>query len=236
PNAVPEFHPLCVAQLKDWPGEGGAFDMAACATRQANSEILTTADGVFYAAREGGGYFAYKPIGVLDQSMEILLTYDKVVQKSITAVYFIGRIPGPALTRDFLTTVEEGGDRCQGGVNDARLISASILEVDINATAQQMVSFLGDTPTQDTARLSFNRESYQAYACAGTITKRYNLLDNQVDFAKVTFIRDESRKRVSRSTRCYDNLVAQTLVPPVTLNMQEYRVFLNDYHAQCGRN
>ncbi|EPJ45260.1 MAG: hypothetical protein OFPI_37400 [Osedax symbiont Rs2] len=236
PDSVAKFHPLCLDVLKQWQEDGGAVDMQSCAQQYQSTEVLETAEGAFYAQRPKGqpGYMAYKPIGSLDNSMELLLVYDKRLLNPITSIYFIGKIPGTELTRDFLTTIEEGGDRCLGGVNAARLVSASRLEVDVNATVHQMLTFMDDSASSDTSTVSFKPKNYQAYACAGTITKSYDLLTNNMHYSKVSFTRDESRKVIDKSARCYDKLVAENLSEQKVLNMTEYAQFLVDYKNSCG--
>ncbi len=235
PDSVSKYHPLCLETLKGWQDDGGALDMKRCAYNKRNVRVSKTSAGAYLANKtDGSGYIAYKPIGTLDNSMELLLVYDKQQSNPISAIYFLGRIPGTKLTRDFLTTIEEGGDRCFGGVSDARLISASELEIDVNATVHQMLTFLEDRESTNTANISFKPANYQAYACAGTITKTYNLTSNQMRYSKVSFTRDESRKVIDRGTRCYDKLVAETLAPPRVLDMQQYQEFLQAYKRNCG--
>ncbi|MCJ8340124.1 MAG: hypothetical protein MJK10_16785 [Pseudomonadales bacterium] len=236
PDSVAKFHPLCLDVLKLWQEDGGAVDMQSCAQQYQNSEVLETAEGAYYAQRPEGqpGYMAYKPIGTLDNSMELLLVYDKRLHNPITSIYFIGKIPGSELTRDFLTTIEEGGDRCLGGVNAARLISSSRLEVDLNATVHQMLTFLDDSASADTSTISFKPKNYQAYACAGIITKSYDLLTNNMHYSKVSFTRDESRKVIDKSAKCYDKFVAENLAEDKVLDMTEYAQFLVDYKNSCG--
>ncbi|MEH6445402.1 MAG: hypothetical protein V7784_16020 [Oceanospirillaceae bacterium] len=236
PSSVPQFHPLCLSILKDWSQDGGALDMQQCALTQSDVEVIKTPDGAYYAKRVNGeaGFMAYKPIGSLDESMELLLVYDKKNGNPITSIHFLGRIPGSALNRAFLTTIEKGGDRCLGGVSAARLISPSELEVDVNATVHQMLTFLTDSGSRDATSLSLKPNNYEAYACAGTITKTYNLISNKMNFSKVTFTRDESRKVIDKSSRCYDKVVAEQLSAPRVLDMAQYQDFLETYKQHCG--
>jgi hypothetical protein len=236
PSSVPQYHPLCLSILEDWPEDGGALDMQQCAQTQRDAEVTKTSDGAYYANRANGetGFMAYKPIGSLDESMELLLVYDKKNGNPITSIYFLGRIPGSELTRAFLTTIEKGGDRCLGGVSAARLISPSELEVDVNATVRQMLTFLRDSGSSNAANLSLKPNNYQAYACAGIITKTYNLISNKMHFSKVAFTRDESRKVIDKSSRCYERVVAEQLSAPRILDMTQYQDFLDTYKQHCG--
>jgi len=235
PKSVAEYHPLCLPLLRDWQEDGGALNMQECAQKYQKHEVSKTAEGAYFAkkANQEKGYIAYKPIGVLDNAIELLLVFNKDLANPISSIYFLGRIPGASLTRDFLTTIEDGGDRCFGGVRDARLISESELEVDVNATVNTILTFLDDDQSSNTANISFNAKSYQSFACAGTITKTYNLVSNDVKYTKVSFAHDESRKIIDKGSRCFDNYVAQNLQVPRTLNMDQYRDFLQDYQQHC---
>ena len=236
PESVAKFHPLCLSILRDWQLDGGALDMQECAYQQRSNEVIKTAEGVYYAKRANGdsGFLAYKPIGSLDNAMDLVLVNDKELANPLTSIYFLGRIPGAALTRDFLTTIEDGGDRCLGGVNAARLISASKLEVDVNATVDQILTFLEDSPSSNTADISLKPDNYQAYACAGIITKTYDLISSEMQYSRVAFTRDESRKQIAANSRCFDNVVVQELTPPRVLDIEQYKDFLQIYHQQCG--
>jgi hypothetical protein len=233
---VPKYHPLCLSLLKDWQEDGGALDMKRCAYEQRNDKVSKTANGSYVSKKSNNaeGYIAYKPIGTLDNAIELILVYDKQASNPITSIYFLGRIPGSKLTRDFLTTIEEGGDRCFGGVSAARLVSATQLEVDINATVHQMLTFTKDGESTKTANISFKPANYQAYACAGTITKTYDLISNKMDYSRVVFTRDASRKVIDVGSRCYDKLVADSLTPPRVLDMDQYQDFLTSYRHHCG--
>ncbi len=235
PSSVAKYHPLCLEILKNWSEDGGALDMQNCAYQQRDAKVIKTAEGAYFAERLNGqpGYIAYKPIGSLDQSMDVVLVYDKQATNPITSIYFIGRIPGNHLTRDYLTSIESGGDRCLGGVKSARLISPSQLQVEVNATVNHILTFLDDTVSSDTASISFKPDSYQAFACAGSITKTYNLISNKVSYSSVAFTRDESRKVIAKNSRCYERVVAEFLEPPRILDIKQYKDFLLTYKQRC---
>jgi len=235
PDSVAKYHPLCLETLRNWEQDGGALDMQQCADGQREIAVTKTSQGAYFAARKNSaGYMAYKPIGSLDNAMDLLLVYDKQQSTPVTSIYFVGRIAGTEFTRDFLTTIEDGGDRCFGGVDDARLISESKLEVDINATVNQILTFTSDATTSSLDTISFKPDNYQAYACAGVITKTYDLLTSEVQYTKVRFTRDDSRKVIDQSSRCYDKLVAEHLTPPRVLDMHQYGEFVTLYKQQCG--
>jgi len=234
PDSVAKYHPLCLEKLKGWERDGGALGMQKCAYDQRKIKVTKTSQGAYFASRnKDDGYMAYKPIGSLDNSMDLLLVYNKQQANPLTSIYFVGRIAGTQLTRDFLTTIEDGGDRCFGGVNAARLVSESKLEVDINATVNQIMTFADDSATNALDTISFKPDNYQAYACAGVITKTYDLISSDIEYTKVTFTRDESRKVIDPSSRCYDKLVAEQLSAPRVLDMDQYREFVTLYNQQC---
>lgn len=235
PLSVAEFHPLCLPLLRDWQEDGGALNMQQCAQEHQKNEISKTAEGAYFSkkANNENGYVAYKPIGTLDNAIELLLVFNKAEASPISSIYFLGRIPGAKLTRDFLTTIEDGGDRCFGGVRDARLVSESELEVDVNATVNHILTFLDDEQSNNTANISFNTNSYQSFACAGTITKTYNLVSNDVQYTKVSFAHDESRKVVDKGSRCFEKYVADNLSAPRVLDIGQYQSFLQDYQQHC---
>lgn len=251
PESVPVFHPLCLKELKDQEEEGGALDMAVCSDKYKNIIVKQTPDGGYYAKRpvnaagQTQGYVVYKPVGTLDKAMELLLVHDKVDQQGAKAsVYVIGRLPHLTPdSRDFITTLGEGGNGCNGGIQTARLVSEAILEVDINvnpATLMALDKLNSKTPVRKTAKVSSlslkpkNRLDDRPTTCIGTVTKTYNLLNNSEGYAWVNFIKESTRVALDPYQQCFDDLVADFVKPPQTINMQDFEIFARLFSSECS--
>jgi len=252
PESVPVFHPLCFKPLKEEQGNGGAFSMDWCSAQQQDVEVKKMPDGSYFAKRpnnelgEGQGFVVYQPIGTLDDAMELLLVHDKASSSDIeTAIYVIGRLPGfPSGTRDFITSIEEEGKRCNGGIKTARLVSAAILEVDINMNPALLMSLEDGSGSERVASIDSlsslslkptgtldNRET----SCIGTITKTYDLLENKQSYAWISFIKDTTRVAVDPYQQCFDQLVIEFIEPPKTISMQDFTLFTRALHGKCGK-
>lgn len=252
PESVPVFHPLCLQKLKNQEAEGGAFDMALCSEKYKNIPVKQTPDGGYYAKRpvdaagQTQGYVVYKPIGTLDNAMELLLVHDKVDQQATKAsVYVIGRLPHLSPdSRDFITRIGEGGDGCNGGIRSARLVSKAILEVDINinpATLMALDKLNQKTPTvgkkMAVSSLSLkpkNKLDDRPTTCIGTVTKTYDLLNNSEGYAWVHFIKESTRVALDPYQQCFDDLVADFVKPPQTINMQDFEIFSRLFSSECS--
>lgn len=257
PESVPVFHPLCLNELKAQEDEGGAFDMNACSEKYQESIVKQTPDGGFYARRpvdefgQTQGYVVYQPVGTLDKAMELLLVHDKQDQKGADAsVYVIGRLPhlGPS-TRDFITSIGESGDRCNGGIQSARLVSEAILEVDINVNPATLMAL---DPLSSTLNLAVTRKinkdegigslslkpktklDDRPTTCIGTVTKTYDLINDKESYAWVHFIKENTRVALDPYQQCFDALVADFVKPPQTINMQDFELFSRLFNSECS--
>lgn len=252
PESVPVFHPLCLEELKNQEEEGGALDMMLCSEKHINSAVKQTPDGGYYAKRpvddagQSQGYVVYKPVGTLDKAMELLLVHDKSNQQAAKAsVYVIGRLPH--LTPDsraFITSIGEGGNGCNGGIQSARLVSEAILEVDINVNPATLMALdklnqTEESQPQETATLSNlslkpkNKLDDRPTTCIGTVTKTYDLLNNKEGYAWVNFIKEHTRVALDPYQQCFDALVADFVKPPQTINMKDFEVFSQLFSSEC---
>lgn len=252
PESVPVFHPLCLKELKDQEEEGGALDMALCSEKHKEVTVKQTPDGGYYAKRpldangNSQGYLVYKPVGTLDKAMELLLVHDKEDQQGTKAsVYVVGRLPHLTPdSRDFITSIGEGGDGCNGGIQSARLVSEAILEVDINvnpATLMALDKLSQKKPvvqkTTAVSSLSLKPKSKlddRSTTCIGTVTKTYDLLNNSEEYAWVHFIKENTRVAIDPYQQCFDALVADFVKPPQTINMQDFEIFSRLFSSECS--
>lgn len=250
PASVPVFHPLCLQPLREHKADGGAFDMAACAKKHQNIVVKNTPDGGYFASRpagaagQSGGYVVYRPIGTLDNALELLLVHNKADKPyAESSVYVVGRLPelGPQM-RDFLTTIEEKGDRCNGGVQSARLVSEALLEVDLNVSPAALMritqpktpGFKTFTGTVSTLSLKpKGKLDDRPTTCIGTLTKTYDLLENKEGMAWVSFLQNANRVADEPYQQCFDDLVADYVKPPATLSMKEFQLFVELFNAEC---
>lgn len=253
PASVPIYHPLCLQPLREHKQDGGAFDMAACAQTHQSIVVKNTPDGGFFASRplnESGqsqGYVVYQPIGTLDNSLELLLVHNKADKPfAESSVYVLGRLPdlGPQV-RDFLTTIEEKGDRCNGGVQSARLVSEAILEVDLNVSPAALMRITQPkTPefktfTGAVSSLSLKPKGQlddRPTTCIGTLTKTYDLIENKEGMAWVSFLQNANRVADEPYQQCFDALVKDYVKPPATLSMKEFQLFVELFNAECQIN
>ena len=254
PESIPLFHPLCLQPLKNAQDNGGAFDMDECLTAHADIEVKRTPDGGYFAKRpvdlEGTpqGYVVYKPIGTLDRSMELLLVHDKSAGSEFpdASVYVIGRLPGTPSGRDFLTRIEAQGNRCNGGIQSARLVSEAILEVDLNVNPATLMSLLkpGFEQTGTTrgkgglSTLSLKPISMldnRPTTCIGTLTKTYDLIKNKESYAWVKFFKEGTLIAVEPYQQCFDQLVKDFVKPPSTLSIPEFEVFAQLLEDECKK-
>ncbi|WP_277253611.1 hypothetical protein [Neptunomonas phycophila] len=254
-ESVPLFHPLCFEPLMAQEDDGGAYDMAACAEEFKDIPVKRTPDGGLYAKRPAredesaltAGYVVYEPIGTLDEALELVLYHDKQPEKAIHArVLVMARLPGfSPLYREYITSIDEAGTRCNGSIQGARLISEAILEVDLNVNSATLMKLaapelpLGKAgqASDDIASLSLkpkdqldNNESH----CIGTVTKTYNLIDSREALKNLSFITGLKPTAANPYQACFDGLLDEFIKPPGTLDLQEFDLFKQLFVTTCG--
>lgn len=251
PESIPEFHPLCLEQLRNQKANGGALDMFACSELQ-TTPIKRMPDGGFLAKRpnnlygQSQGFIIYKPLGTLDNSMELLLVHDKTSKPiADSSIYVIGRLPDhPEGYRDYLTRIEEKGDRCNGGIQSAVLINESLLEVNLTVNPDALMRITDPAAQANSADgvevrdlndKAKGRLDDRSTTCIGRVTKTYNLIDNKQGFARIEFFNDSTRVALDPYQQCFDKLVKDFVKPPQTISMQDFALFKELFKSECDR-
>lgn len=245
-DSVPLYHPLCLPEARIYEEQGGAFDMNACAAKWKEIPVKLTPNQGYFAKRptnlegDSQGYVVYKPLGTLDGALELLLVHDKTEQPDLTAsVYVLGRLPDlSSYHRDFLTSIDEMGKRCRGGIQSAELISESLLKVSFNVNPYTMMqAFRGEpsdpdqTPVKENELPLDNRET----SCAGTLIKHYNLLEGKEFYSSVYFSDGITRLVPQNSGQaCYERLVTDFVTPPQRVSVEDFYTFISLYEDECA--
>jgi hypothetical protein len=254
PDSVLSFHPLCIEPLmgqKEAMIEGGAFDMGECYEAFKDIEVKVTPDGSFYAKRpiidpkQTEGYVVYKPIGTLDGALELLVYHNKQPDQLLRSqVLVVARLPHINKTaREFITSIDAAGERCNGGIQTARLLSEEILEVDLNSNA----AFLMDTFAPEfeglngrgdkVANLSLGKGATldnNPSHCIATVTKTYNLLDSRETLTSISFATKFRPKATNPYQQCFDDLVDEFIKPPATVEPADMEMFKQLLIGNCG--
>lgn len=237
PESVPVFHPLCLLQLKAHQSDGGAFDMVDCAAAMQGQgpDVKRTPNGGYFAKEGGdnaGRYVLYQPIGTLDDSLELLLVHQGQGGNMDSAVYVIGRLPGAGSLRDYITSIEEKGRKCRGGIQSAQLISEAILEISLNVNPHTLLQMFGYTTDGQKASGQGldNREAH----CVATVTKRYDLLNNREFLHGVTFLPTLLKPLDTNPVQaCFNRLVQDSTQPEQLITLEEFNFFVNIFDAEC---
>lgn len=251
PDDIPVFHPLCLQPLKQHEADGGAFDMDACSAALEDIPVKLTPGGYYAkrpanAAGEPQGFAVYQPVGVLDDAMELLLVHDKQGSEPLVSeIFVVGRIsdisPG---TRDYLTSIEEAGQRCNGGIKSAKLISEKELLVELNVNPDALMRLAGDasysqeiSDDSETAALSLippGKLDDRPTTCIGTVVKYYNLLDDQEGLSAVHLNRVMAGGADDPYQACFDKLVEKRFGKQAELTPEAFEAFSREFLLECS--
>lgn len=256
PQAVPVYHPLCLLPLKEQQSDGGAFDMDNCALQMQGRPVTRIPEEGFFARIPGSdsnggereaaaGYVAYRPVGVLDDSLELLLVQHLGAQTrpATSAIYVVGRIPpNDGQWRDFITEISAPGHGCNGGIQSARLVSEAVLEVDLNinpAFFKQQLHPEDARPHTEKNPLSavaFNQDNLLDDAptsCIGTLTKGYNLLENKEFLIRVDLLKLPMSRAGDAQQRCFNQRLAAFSEHQTRFTIEELAPFWQLFDQHC---
>ena len=127
-----------------------------------------------------------------------------------------------------------GGDRCNGGVERAKLIEGRALEVDYNLTPLDLVS----EADEEVAEQAFDDLLSCAICCIGTVRRRLDLASKKETMISATitqFVGDEMAAGGSRSVQaCFDGVVRKAARPlPHTFSPAEITTLAQSFPKTC---
>ena len=107
--------------------------------------------------------------------------------------------------------VAGGGDRCNGGIDQAKLIDPKTLEIDYRITPQDLLSEADET----LADQNMDALAFCAICCTGTLRSHFDLTTNKDTTVSVTVDQLLSEADVGAADSddtqaCFDTVIAKT--------------------------
>jgi hypothetical protein len=244
--AEPGFiHPACLWTIIDQDPQERAtpaphIPLAAC--DQGNRHIPVSAgnEGSFSAPGAAEGYptwLSYRLLGNLPDGRDVaIIWYNSGGTGQFSELYLLQRAPTPD-HRDAVLTGEligGGGDRCNGGVETAKLIDARTLEVDYAVTPLDLLSEADD----DIAEGALEDLLSCAICCIGSVRRRLDVstMKEATLSATITeFPSDEMATGGSESVQaCLDSLVREAAGSlPHTFSAAELTALAQTFAKTC---
>lgn len=235
----PSPHPLCVlAAIGDLLGENdgpanATPSVAAAACQKGHSHIPVNRDrpgwlGAPTLTEGYGGDFAYQSIGKLADGTEVLLLNQSGGGTGqFSAIGTLRRQTNAKGEAAFTgAMIIPGGDRCNGGINSAKIDGKDIL-IDRNATPSDLLGAIGVKSVPDTIPSC-------AVCCVGTVTTRDSADGEKSALQTITFDDADAVKMVAEvpGGACLAKLI-QARKLPYSLPAAEARKLGQDFTRTC---
>jgi uncharacterized protein len=247
-TAEPGFiHPACLWTIVEQDSEEQAaaapaprIPLAACARGSRHIPVSAGNEGSFSAPGAVDGYptwLSYRLLGELPDGRDVAAVwYSSGGTGQFSELYLLRRAPTPD-HRDVVLSGEligGGGDRCNGGVEQAKLVDAHTLEVDYSVTPLDLLSEADD----EVAERAFDDLPSCAICCIGTVRRRLDVSTRKETIVSATvaqFPGDEMVSGGSGSVQsCFDGLVRKVAGPlPHTFSADELTALARTFAETC---
>jgi uncharacterized protein YecT (DUF1311 family) len=239
------IHPACLLTIIEQdPQERAAspphIPLAACARGNRHIPVSAGNEGSFSAPGAADGYptwLSYRLLGNLPDGRDVAVVwYNSGGTGQFSELYLLRRAPTPDHSDVVLSgeLIGGGGDRCNGGVEQAKLVDARTLEVDYWVTPLDLLSEVDE----DVAERAFDDLLSCAICCIGTVRRRLDVSTSKETTFSATitqFPSDEMASGGPRSVQaCFDGLVRKAAGPlPHTFSGEELRALAAAFAKTC---
>lgn len=190
--AEPGFiHPACLWQIIEQdPDEKPAprIPLGACARGNRHIPATASDDGSFSAPGASEGlptWLSYRILGKLAEGRDVAAVwYNSGGTGQFSELYLLQRTPGAGRDDVMLSgeLIDGGGDRCNGGIESAKLTGAGTIEVDYNLTPLDLLSEADENVAEEV----FEDLMSCAVCCVGTVRRRLDVATKKATTISVT--------------------------------------------------
>jgi uncharacterized protein len=237
------IHPACLWPIVEQEPDDGRqpprVPLAACGRGNRHIPVGEAEEGLFSAQGASDGYItwlAYRTIGVLPDGRTAAVVWYNSGGTGVFSEMYLLRRTSSADGRDMLISgdlVGGGGDRCNGGIEQAKLIDQRTLEVDYRVTPQDLLSEADEQLAND----NIDALAFCAICCTGTVRRRLDLAskDEKTVSAKVDqLLSEEPAGDGDPAQACFDTLIRKRAPAlPHTFSAEDLRGLAAAFAKQC---
>ncbi|MBK8174653.1 MAG: hypothetical protein IPK66_05030 [Rhodospirillales bacterium] len=246
PNGVAEagfIHPACLWSLVEQDPETGMaarVPIAACTLGNRHIPVTETDDGGWSAESASDGYpiwLSYRILGkVASGGDAAVISYNSGGSGHFSEIYVLRRAASPDHKDTMLTgeIIGGGGDRCNGGIDQAKLLDANTLQVDFNVTPQDLLS----EADEDMANDNIDALAFCAICCTGTVRRTIDVTSKNEKTISATVVElvsdDADMDEDEGAQKCFDGLIhkaAPTL--PHTFSLADLKALAASFSKTC---
>lgn len=244
------IHPAClwglIEQDADTPDDGAKAEpvripIGACTRGNRHTPFTEEPHGALAARGASDGYptwLSYQIIGKLPDGREAAVVwYNAGGSGQFSEIYLLRRVPAPD-GHDVLLTGEMiagGGDRCNGGIEEARLADAGTLEIDYAVTPLDLLS----EADEELADGNMDSLALCAVCCTGTVRRRLAIASKTETTVSATIdrllSRDADADGLEPAQTCFDDILAKAGGPlPHTFSAHELETIARGFAKTCA--
>lgn len=225
--------PLCFDKLLPMEGEGPeSVDIAECEKIEGINKLDTHADnGVLttsYGDTEEGtnGFVSYKVIGTVPEGYVIKVTLNGGGTGMFSSVQVVN-LDGDKLV--WVKSVGGVGDRCNGGVADARILPDNKIEVASHITPGD---FAAIAYNNDGVLIPYKDLEASAASC---VARLVTVDDNPVRIELDKDISNENEEWIARYRyqSCFNRHFKEQVQRKDRLTLEEFKNFMDGFMADC---
>lgn len=248
--AQPGFiHPACLWGLIEQEAEPAddspkvetaRIPLVACASGNRHVPVSQAPQGGLSAPGASDGYatwLTYRIIGTLPDGRDVLIVwYNAGGTGQFSELYLVRRVPAADRSEVVLTgeLIAGGGDRCNGGIEEARLVDPGTLEIDYAVTPLDLLS----EADEDLADANMDSIALCAICCTGSVRRRLAIAGKTETTVSATIDRLLSSEGGSDDSEpaqvCFDQLLGKAAGPlPHTFTAAELQAIAQSFAKTC---
>ena len=234
--------PLCLDPLVNGSGEADArireIDLAACRTALANVPVDPGVDGYEFQRRADfrypAGTLGYKQLGTLSGGGWVIAVAD-----SGGGTGWFSSVMVLKKTADRLTVEQDipFGDRCNGGLDSAKLEAGGKLSVSVNITPYDLaVLSLGPKSSGIPGVKAYDDLDASAAGCIGTslYTISFATGASELTGARIGDLKDEESASGFRLEPCFNKVIRSVVKKlPGSVDLAGLKRLTEDFEKQC---
>lgn len=231
------IHPLCLDLATGGRAETGSdrpipILLDACNRGFRHVDVSRNDDGSFGASGAFiGSWFGYRPIGKLASGKSVILVnWSGGGTGQFSEIVAVRSATGNGETTISARTIVLGGDRCNGGIENASMRDENIVEVAVRATSADLV--MAGNSSADAALDDLDS---CAICCAGTLTYGVDVASNRETLASATIneIAPASEDPSEGAQACFDGLLRGEGSLPKTLTPSDLKQLAQRFRQTC---
>lgn len=223
--AQPGFiHPACLWSVIEQDIESSAdttndqrvrIPLAACAKGNRHIPFTQEAQGALSAKGASDGYgtwLSYRVVGTLPDGRDVAIVwYNAGGSGQFSELYLLSRMPAADHSEVLLSgeLMAGGGDRCNGGIEEARLIDSASVEIDYAVTPLDLLS----EADEELADANMDSLALCAACCTGTVRRRLTFATKNETTVSATVDRLLSREigddEGEPAQACFDDILGK---------------------------